>query len=118
VIERVEAGLLDHFRNLHSASKCAGVAIAADTIRAVLNNLNFVIHVLPANPPQTICAASEDMSDKWVPAFPTLGNVEGILITRRRSGFYFVFFPWCFSVGVVLAKARAHLRGCSSLHFV
>lgn len=44
VIERVEAGLLDHFRNLHSARKRAGVV-------TVLNNLNFVIHVLPANPP-------------------------------------------------------------------
>jgi hypothetical protein len=49
------------------------------------------------------------------------GNIEGILITLRRSGLYFVLFSSSFSVGAVLAKARAHnhrwlpLRGCSSL---
>jgi hypothetical protein len=36
------------------------------------------------------------------------GNIEGILITLRRSGLCFAFVDWCFSVGVVLAKARAH----------
>src|ERR1700688_4752326 len=35
-------------------------------------------------------------------------NIEGILITLRRSGLYFVWFTSSFSVGAVLAKARAH----------